>query len=125
MALAPYRVHRGFNVGMSEIRRAAEALGKAFKDVLKGERDAESALRLAIWDFAYQRGLKDGRSGNTSRASNGRRLIGATTRQRAELASQEYRHLSKDKAAPIVADLIGKSPSLVRRYLSQITNWTR
>jgi hypothetical protein len=64
---------------------------------------------------------------NINRAANGRRLIGATSREKVRTAAQKFKHLSKESAAPNIADSVGLSAGTVRRYLSELfpgDKWT-
>lgn len=73
---------------------------------------------------AYRLGRKHGEqelhSKNQRRATDGRRLIGATSRDKVRKASSDFRHLSKESAAPLIAEVVRLSPATVRRYLSEM-----
>lgn len=63
---------------------------------------------------------------NARRATNGRRLIGSTSRDRVRHAAASVQHLSKDVAASAIAGHVGLSPATVRRYLTEMypgQNW--
>ena len=69
----------------------------------------------------YLRAMLDTRAANSRRGANGRRLIGATTREKARTAAEQFRGKhSRESAAPMVAELIGKSPAHVRKLLSEL-----
>lgn len=53
------------------------------------------------------------------RAANGRRLIGSTSRAKVAKAAEEFRHLSKEKAAAEIAEIVNLDPGTIRRYLTQ------
>ena len=55
-----------------------------------------------------------------ARASNGRRLIGATSRAKVAKAADGLRHFSKEKAATEMADKVILDPGTIRRYLSEL-----
>ena len=67
---------------------------------------------------AYER--KRISTANAKRATKGRQLIGAASRDKVRQASASYRHLSKELAAPIIAEAANLSPGTVRRYLSEL-----
>lgn len=69
----------------------------------------------------YLRAMLDMRAANSRRGANGRRLIGTTTREKARAAAEQFRGKhSRESAAPMVAELIGKSPATVRKLLSEL-----
>ena len=82
---------------------------------------AESPNSFAI---TYRRGRADERktiaTKNAKRATKGRQEIGAASRDRVRKASADYRHLSKELAAPKIAEAANLSPGTVRRYLSEL-----
>ena len=53
-------------------------------------------------------------------ATNGRRLIGATTRERVKKEAEAFRQMSKGDAAYEIAKIIGKDSGHVKRYLSEL-----
>lgn len=57
---------------------------------------------------------------NVRRAANGRRLIGATSRAKVAKTAEEFRHLSKEKAAAAMADIVNLDAGTIRRYLSEL-----
>ena len=73
---------------------------------------------------AYRQGRAHERkriaTANAKRATEGRKLIGAASRDKVRKASASYRHLSKELAAPIIAEAANLSPGTVRRYLSEL-----
>lgn len=83
---------------------------------------AESANQFAA---AYQLGRKAVRAEEdfeieqrTERAAEGRRQIGDASRERVRLAAESFRHMTKDSAAPEIADSVGLSAGRVRKYLA-------
>ena len=75
---------------------------------------------------AYVLGANDGRNLKsatmTMKAANGRRLIGARTRDKVSSAALALKHLTKEEAAEILSSSsnIGLSTGSVRRLLSQL-----
>ncbi len=73
---------------------------------------------------AYRRGCVDEAqriaTKNQKRATKERRLIGAASRDKVRKSAQSFRHLSKELAAPIIAEAANLSPGTVRRYLSEL-----
>lgn len=57
---------------------------------------------------------------STKKAVNGRKLIGASSRAKVQKHAENFRHLSKDSAAPAIANVVGLSPGTVRRYLTEL-----
>lgn len=57
---------------------------------------------------------------NARRAANGRRLIGATTRESVKREAAKHMHLNKGAAAYEIASKINLSPDRVRKLLSQL-----
>ncbi|MBK7001289.1 MAG: hypothetical protein IPH35_15340 [Rhodoferax sp.] len=55
-----------------------------------------------------------------SKATNGRRLIGATSRAKVAKAAESFKHLSKEKAAASMAGVVNLDSGTIRRYLSEI-----
>ena len=53
------------------------------------------------------------------RATDGRRLIGATSRAKVVQAAEAFRHQSKERAAASIADIVNLDPGTIRRYLSE------
>jgi hypothetical protein len=64
--------------------------------------------------------IESERASRVARASNGRRLIGASSREKVAGAAQVYRHLSREKAAMEIANDVNLSSGTVRRYLSEL-----
>ena len=102
------------------VRDAAVRLAQALKTAEPGATDSERELRLAIFDFAYRRGQWDAKKKDARNATNGRMLMGETTRQKVMEQAQPFRHLSKGAAAPLIAALVNKDAGTVRRYLTII-----
>ncbi|MBP6900881.1 MAG: hypothetical protein KBC73_12370 [Burkholderiaceae bacterium] len=79
---------------------------------------AEMAAQMA---HGYLLALDDVRDTNVYRGAQGRKLIGSATRARASKAADGLRGvMTKEAAAPIIANQIGKSTSYVRRLLSDM-----
>ena len=57
---------------------------------------------------------------NSGRAANGRRLIGATTRNRVRAEAAKRMHLTKGAAAYEIGSAINLSPDRVRKLLSEL-----
>lgn len=57
---------------------------------------------------------------NVKRAANGRRLIGATTREKVRLEAIKHRHKSKEQAAADMAEDVNLSIGHVKRLLSDL-----
>ena len=57
---------------------------------------------------------------NVKRAANGRRLIGATSRAKVAKTAESFRHLSKERAAAGMAEIVNLDPGTIRRYLSEL-----
>lgn len=57
---------------------------------------------------------------NAKRATNGRRLIGATSREKVRLEAANQMHLSKERAAAAMASIVNLDPGTIRRYLSEL-----
>ena len=55
-----------------------------------------------------------------TKAINGRRLIGATSRAKVAKAAETHMHLSKERAAVAMADVVNLDPGTIRRYLSEL-----
>lgn len=53
-----------------------------------------------------------------SLAADKRKMQGNATKERVKAAAQKYRNLTKEQAAPLLADEVHLSPGTVRRYLS-------
>lgn len=53
-------------------------------------------------------------------AADKRKTLGDATKERVKSAAQKYRNLTKEQAAPLVADEVHLSPGTVRRYLSTL-----
>lgn len=53
-------------------------------------------------------------------AADKRKTIGDATKERVKSAAQKYRNLTKEQAAPLLADEVHLSPGTVRRYLSTL-----
>ena len=74
--------------------------------------------------LAYTKGIEDGKlmtsKLNARRATNGRRLIGESSRRKVRDAAEKYRHLPKSAAAPLIAKLVNLSPENVRTQLSSL-----
>lgn len=64
--------------------------------------------------------LQDERAEQARRATNGRRLIGASTRERVRVAAEHHRHLKKGDAAFEIAPKVGLSHDRVRKLLSEL-----
>ena len=60
------------------------------------------------------------KTASTKKAVNGRKLIGAASRAKVQKQAENFRHLSKDSAAPAIANIVGLSPGTVRRYLTEL-----
>lgn len=99
---------------------------------------ALAALVTASRTVGFLRGIAFGHSLNTEladrdaegvrRAAHGRRLIGASTRERVRAEAEKHRHLSKGTAAFEIAAKIQLSPDRVRKLLSEIfpgDSWAR
>lgn len=54
------------------------------------------------------------------KAANGRRLIGASTRERVAKEAEALRHKTKDDASYEIAKIIGKGNGTVKRYLTEL-----
>jgi len=54
------------------------------------------------------------------RATNGRRLIGASSRAKVAKAAESLKHLSKEKAAAAMSSHVNLDPGTIRRYLSEL-----
>jgi hypothetical protein len=79
-----------------------------------------AAAGLTAHTFGYLSALVDSRNDIARRGSDGRRLIGATTRERVRNAAADHRgKLTKDAASVLISDLIGKSIGHVRRVLTK------
>lgn len=74
--------------------------------------------------IVYREGLiverKRNKAVSTAKAVNGRKLIGAASRAKVQKQAKNFRHLSKDSAAPAIANAVGLSPGTVRRYLTEL-----
>jgi len=70
--------------------------------------------------FNMNTALQDERDAQVRRAAQGRRLIGASTRERVRAAAEQHRHLTKGEAAFEIAEEIAMSPDRVRKLLSEI-----
>lgn len=57
---------------------------------------------------------------NIGAAIQGRRLIGANSREKVRVQASIWKHLSKESAAAEISDAIGLSSGTVRRYLSEL-----
>lgn len=57
---------------------------------------------------------------NARRAANGRRLIGATTRENVKREAAKHMHLNKGAAAYEISSKINLSPDRVRKLLSEL-----
>lgn len=55
-----------------------------------------------------------------SEATNGRRLIGATSRAKVKQEALAFRHLSKENAASKISPIVNLDTGTIRRYLSQL-----
>ena len=77
-----------------------------------------------LFAAAYRLGARNAAAeitkNNVMRAANGRRLIGATSRAKVAEAAKTLRHLSKERAAASMAELVNLVPGTIRRYLSQL-----
>lgn len=70
--------------------------------------------------MGYLHAIDDARQATVKRGANGRRNVGEQTREKARRAAEPHRgRMSRDAAAALVAEAIHKSPSYVRRLLSQ------
>ena len=73
---------------------------------------------------AYMLGVKHQRKRHgmfsSRRAANGRRLIGATTRDRVRAEAEKHKHLTKGAAAYAIGTAINLSPDRVRKLLSEL-----
>ncbi|MDE2396268.1 MAG: hypothetical protein KGM91_12595 [Burkholderiales bacterium] len=80
--------------------------------------------RLTNHVYGYLCALRDVQRATVRRGANGRKLIGATTRSRIRTAAHEVLsgnpELSKDQAASLIGNRVGKAPSTVRGLLSKI-----
>lgn len=71
--------------------------------------------KLGVAHEAKRSGMRAAR-----RATNGRRLIGATTRERVRTEAEKRMHLTKGAAAYEIGTAINLSPDRVRRLLSEL-----
>lgn len=98
-----------FAVRMSEGTYYADSIG--VEDRLEWVELAHPAASMTAHTFGYLRALMDSRMDSGRRATNGRRLLGATTRERVRKAAM--RHLgtgrSKEEVAALIATSVGKS----------------
>ncbi|MDE2395489.1 MAG: hypothetical protein KGM91_08610, partial [Burkholderiales bacterium] len=80
--------------------------------------------RLTNHAYGYLCALRDVQRATVRRGADGRRSIGDTTKKRIRVAAHEVLSdnpdLSKERAAPIIGNLVGKSPSTVRGLLSKM-----
>jgi hypothetical protein len=60
------------------------------------------------------------KSKSIMKAVTGRRLIGSASRAKVQKQAEQFRHMSKDSAAPKIANIVGLSPGTVRRYLTEL-----
>lgn len=94
--------------------------GEALQWVYQGA----DAIRLAHGERMYVHGVAAGaraaKKENASLATSKRVVIGMMSRDRVWSAAQEFRSLSKERAAPKIAERVGLSPGTVRRYLSTL-----
>lgn len=71
----------------------------------------------------FQQGIELGKveaRPDTRRAADGRRLIGATSRDKVRHAAEKYRHMSKEAASVSIADDVRLAHGTVKRYLSEL-----
>ena len=73
---------------------------------------------------AYRLGRVNERAWHTlvavTKATNGRRLIGATSRAKVALSAESFRHLSRSNASYEMADIVNLDPGTIKRYLSEL-----
>ena len=74
----------------------------------------------AAYKMGYRQSLKFARIDNARRATNGRRLIGATTRENVKKEAAKHMHLNKGAAAYEISSKINLSPDRVRKLLSEL-----
>lgn len=53
-------------------------------------------------------------------ATKGRRAIGTKSRIKVKIEAEHYRHLSKERAAAEIADIVNLDTGTIRRYLSEL-----
>jgi hypothetical protein len=87
----------------------------------------QDAAQWIPYAYGYLCALADAREEVVRQGANGRRLIGATTRERIRQAAEPHRgNISREVAAPLIAEEVGKSAATVRRMLSELypgSNW--
>lgn len=80
-----------------------------------------SVHHCIIETAGFLRALDHVREDTVRRGANGRRLIGAASREKVRKEAQERRgRMSKERAAGEIGGLVSLSPATVRRLLSQI-----
>lgn len=125
-ALHPREV-AAYNLGMVEVYLTlARSLSVEGHETLDDDApDPDSLVHdAALWIphlHGYLTALLDLKAENVRRGANGRRLIGATSRERVRSAALPHRGLmSRDEAAFRISPLVGKSPATIRKMLSAL-----
>lgn len=68
----------------------------------------------------YLEAMNDVSQQNVERGAAGRRELGEQTMNKVKEVASKFMHLPKDAAASLISEEVGKSPSTVRRLLSEL-----
>ncbi|MCR6480582.1 hypothetical protein NU688_30820 [Variovorax sp. ZS18.2.2] len=77
-------------------------------------------LQGLVEGFGLNEKLSEARLEGARRAAQGRRLIGASTRERVRLEAEKHKHLTKGAAALAISERVQLSVDRVRRLLSEL-----
>jgi hypothetical protein len=77
-------------------------------------------LNAKLYRMGKMQAAEEIKWGNVRRASNGRRLIGATSRAKVQKAAQAFRHLSRSNASYEMAELVNLDAGTIKRYLTEL-----
>lgn len=70
--------------------------------------------------LGYKKSINETVNRNVQRAAKGRRLIGASSRQKVRDKAELFRHLSKEAASFEISNSVGLTAGTIRRYLSEL-----
>lgn len=74
-----------------------------------------------IYKLGWERGIAEIRAISVRRATNGRRLLGATTRSKVAKEAEKIRHkMTKEDASYVIAEVVKKNSGTVKRYLTEL-----